>query len=73
MKVLKTGKSADGSDMLIEEWHENYSFMPYGSTLAFYSISKATHEGPFAPKKGERYRFSFIFPDHEKADTAFTI
>ena len=44
MKVLKTGKSAGGVDIQIEEWRENYSFMPYGSTLAFYPESKATHK-----------------------------
>lgn len=62
MKVLKTGKSAGGVDIQIEEWSENYSFMPYGSTLAFYPKSKATHKGQFAPKAGESYRFSFSFP-----------
>lgn len=53
MKVLKVGKSANGVDIQIEEWHENYSFMPYGSKLAFYPESKATHKGQFAPKAGE--------------------
>lgn len=65
MKVLKTGKSAGGVDIQIEEWHENYSFMPYGSTLAFYPESKATHKGQFAPKAGESYRFSFEFPSNQ--------
>ena len=59
MKILKEGKSAGGVDMQIEEWNENYSFMPYGSTLAFYPGSKATHKGPFAPKAGESYTGGF--------------
>lgn len=57
MKVLKTGKSAGGVDIQIEEWRENYSFMPYGSTLAFYPESKATHKGQFAPKAGGKLPF----------------
>lgn len=72
MKVLKIGKSAGGVDIRIEEWHENYSFMPYGSTLAFYPESKATHKGQFAPKAGESYRFSFEFPSNEETEAAFT-
>lgn len=71
MKVLKVGKSANGVDIQIEEWHENYNFMPYGSKLAFYPESKATHKGQFAPKAGESYRFSFDFPSNEKAEAAF--
>ena len=72
MKLLKTAKSAGGVDIQIEEWHENYSFMPYGSTLAFYTESRATHKGQFAPKAGESYRFSFEFPSNEEAEAAFT-
>lgn len=71
MKVLKAGKSANGVDIQIEEWHENYSFMPYGSTLAFYPESKTTHKGKFAPKAGESYRFSFDFSSNEEAEAAF--
>ena len=72
MRVLKAGKSADGVDIRIEEWHENYGFMPYGSRLAFYPESKATHKGPFAPKAGESCRFSFGFPSNREAEAAFT-
>lgn len=72
MKVLKTGKSANGVDIQIEEWHEDYSFMPYGNTLAFYPKSKATHKGQFAPKAGKNYRFNFEFPSNEDAEAAFT-
>lgn len=71
MKVLKQGKSADGVDMILEDWHTNYN-VPFGSTLAFYPKSKTTHNGSFAPKAGEGYRFSFDFPNHEAADEAFT-
>lgn len=70
MKVLSKGIAADGTEMQIEDWHGNYDFMPYGSTLAFYMESKATHKGSFAPKAGERYRFSFDFPNNEEAEQA---
>lgn len=72
MKVLKQGKSADGVDMILEDWHKSHPGMPFGGTLAFYPKSKTTHNGAFAPKKGEGYRFSFDFPSHEAADEAFT-
>ena len=87
MKVLKTGKSAGGVDIQIEEWSENYSFMPYGSRLALFpncwatliggvapgaGECVATHKGQFAPKAGESYRFSFEFPSNEEAEAAFT-
>jgi len=55
----------------IEEWNENYSFMPYGSTLASYPKSKVSHEGSFSPKGNVTCRFSFDFESEEKAKKAF--
>jgi len=71
MKVLKIGKMPNGTEIQIEEWHENYDFMPYGSTLASYPKSKMSHEGAFAPKGNMEYRFSFNFASNEEAKTAF--
>jgi len=71
MKVLEKGKTPDGIDIQIEEWHENYDFMPYGRTLASYPISKTDHDGAFAPKRNKIYRFSFDFISNEEAKTAF--
>lgn len=72
MKVLRTGTAADGTAMQIEEWSENYSFMAYGATLAFYRESKATHTGSYAPKAGVKSRFSFDFKNNEQAEQAFS-
>lgn len=71
MKTLKTGKSADGVGIQVENWNDQYSSMPYGNILACYPKSRATHKGPFAPKEGEEYRFTFAFPSYEQARMAF--
>ncbi|KQY90980.1 hypothetical protein ASD24_24605 [Paenibacillus sp. Root52] len=71
MKVIKTGTLEDGTDIQIEDWSEDYSFYNYADMLASYPISKMTHSGSYAPKGGERYRFSFRFKDAEEADVAF--
>lgn len=71
MKVLKTDIMPDGTQIQVEEWNENYSFMPYGSTIASYPKSKMSHEGCFAPKGNEIYRFSFNFNSSEEADQIF--
>lgn len=61
MKVLQKGIMPNGTVIQIEEWNENYSFMPYGGTIASYPKSKVSHEGSFAPKGNETYRFQFDF------------
>jgi len=71
MKVLETGVMPNGTQIQIEEWHENYSFMPYGSTIASYPKSKMSHEGAFAPKGNEMYRFSFNFTSYEETKKVF--
>jgi len=71
MKVLQTGIMPNGTPIQIEEWNENYSFMPYGATIGSYPKSKASHEGSFAPKFGETHRFSFNLPTTQDAKQAF--
>jgi hypothetical protein len=71
MKVLQKGIMPDGTHIQIEEWHESYDFIPYGSTMASYPISNRTKPGAFAPKAGEQYRFSFDFSSAEEALKAF--
>ena len=61
----------DGTNIQIEDWHDDYDFMPKARTIASYPISKTTKEGGFAPKAGERYRFAFNFQDAEEASAAF--
>ncbi|MEC0237772.1 hypothetical protein P4H71_25990 [Paenibacillus kribbensis] len=61
MKVLKTGAMPDGTKIQIEDWSGDYSFHGFGDVIACYAISKATHDGQYAPKAGVRYRFSFRF------------
>lgn len=71
MKVLRKEVMPNGTAIQIEEWNENYEFMPYGSTIASYPKSKVSHEGSFAPKGNETYRFSFKFKSAEEAKEAF--
>lgn len=71
MKVLLKGVMPNGTPIQIEEWHENYDFMPYGRTLASYPKSKASHDGSFSPSKNQTYRFAFDFASHEEAKEAF--
>lgn len=71
MKVLRRGTMPDGTDIQIEDWNETYQFMPYGRTIAAYPISKYTLPGGFAPKAGERYRFSFDFSSNGEAMQVF--
>jgi hypothetical protein len=71
MKVLEKGTMPDGTAIQIEEWNETYSFMPFGNVLASYPKSKVSHEGGFAPKGNETYRFSFDFKSNDEAKKAF--
>lgn len=71
MKVLLKGKMQDGTDIQIEEWNENYKFIPYGSTLASYPISKISLQGQFSPKANEKYRIGFNFKSEEETKQAF--
>lgn len=71
MKVLQKGTTPTWTPIQIEDWNENYSFMPYGSTLGCYPKSKASHDGAFAPKEDKVYRFSFDFKSEGEAKKAF--
>lgn len=72
MKILQEGTMPDGTHIQIEEWNENYSFMPYGSTIASYPKAKVSHPGSFSPKGNEIYRFQFDFASQEEAFNAFS-
>jgi hypothetical protein len=71
MKILQNGIMPDGTEIQIEEWNENYSFMPYGSIIASYPKSKVSHEGIYAPKGNQVYRFDFNFKSTEETKVAF--
>ncbi|MGG1664501.1 hypothetical protein [Brevibacillus sp. NRS-1366] len=71
MRVLEKGIMPNGTSIQIEEWSENYSFMPYGSTIASYPKSKVSHEGTCAPKGNQSYRFSFNFKSEEETKKVF--
>lgn len=61
MKVLQKGVMPDGAKIQIEEWHEDYDFMPYGGTVAAYPRNR----------KGEKFRAACDFDNNEQAKIAF--
>ena len=67
MKVLEKGTMPNGTAIQIEEWHEDYNFMPYGRTIASYPKSKVSHEGAFSPKGNQIFRCEFDFTSHKEA------
>lgn len=71
MKIIGKGTMPDGTVIQIEEWNEDYSFMPYGNTLTSYPKSKANHKGSFEPKLDETYRFHFRFDSYSETQVAF--
>lgn len=50
MEILKTGTMPDGTHVQLEEWKDDYDFMPYGNVVASYPKSKMIHEGRYSPK-----------------------
>lgn len=71
LKIIKKGIMPNGTHIQIEDWSEDYAFHNYADTLASYPISKETHRGTWAPKAGERYRFSFHFKNAEETEKAY--
>ena len=71
MKVLKKEQIGKSTFIQIEEWHNDYDFIPYGSTIAIYKQSTKTAGGAFGPRAGENYRFQFDFKSNEEAEAAW--
>ena len=73
MKVTTTENGT--FDLQIEDWSKDYpGVYPYGNTMVAYPESKCSLDGSFAPRRGERFRCAFNFPNHALAlDTAETI
>lgn len=71
MKILSKCTMPDGTVIQIEEWNKDYSFMPYGNTLASYPKSKANHKGSFEPKLDKKWRCSFKFDSYSETKNAF--
>lgn len=71
MEVLKVSSMPDGTKIQLEDWSDDYDFIPPSSTLAAYPKSQVDKEGQFAPKKGRTLRVSFNFPTSELTEQAF--
>lgn len=71
MKVLENSKLPNETEIQIEDWNEDYDFIPYASTIGCYAISKFTRGGVFGPREGKFSRFQFDFESQEEAKMAF--
>lgn len=71
MKILEKGKAAEGYDIQIENWNENYSFLRYGDTLVAYPKAKISLPWIFGAKRGETFRCEFNFSCYAEAQEAF--
>ena len=71
MEILIKAVTKDGIDIQLENWHENFASIPFGSTIACYPKSKIDSSEPFGPKKGEPFRFQVDFESNEAAIDAF--
>lgn len=61
LDILKVDYMKDGTKIQVEDWSNDYDFMPVNGTLAAYPVSKANGEGQFAPRVGKTFRMSFNF------------
>lgn len=71
MEIIIKGSMQDETSIQIEDWSKDYSFMPYGSMIGAYPISKQTLKGNFSPELGRAFRFQLDFESHEEAQKAF--
>ena len=71
MEVLEVSSMPCGTKLQIEDWSNDYDFLPRGSTLAAYPLSKVDLDGQFAPKRNKEFRVSFNFDSELEAKQAF--
>lgn len=71
VEVLEVGEMTCGTKIQLEDWHNDFDFLPKASTLAAYPVSKIDVDGQFAPKKGRKLRVSFNFESEMEARQAF--
>ena len=76
MKVICKGKAITQNngkfDIQIEDWSKDYpgTFSP-NDTLATYPVATTDHNSYFGPRRFQRYRFDFRFPEGDMAMEAF--
>lgn len=71
MKILEKGKTAEGYDIQVEDWSENYSFLRHGDTLAAYQIAKESIPWIFGIERGKVFRCEFNFSCYAETQEAF--
>jgi len=67
MRILEKGYMPNNTPIQIEDWSEDYSFKPYGSTIGAYPKSNQTLEGQFRPRLNKEFRFQLEFDSYEEA------
>lgn len=71
MQVIERAKMPDGTRIQIENWHDDYSFMPYAGMVAAYPMINARDLSPFAPKDKSTCRVDFNYDNEAGARNAF--
>lgn len=73
MEVIKKRKMKDGTDILIENWHNDYSELyAINSVVACFPIAKESiHDVWEYPKRGEVFRYQLDFKSENEALEAF--
>lgn len=61
IRVLKRGMTPDLIEIQIEDWSKDYSFMPYGRTIAIYPKNRYN----------KKFRAEEDFKRHEEAERVF--
>lgn len=71
MKVIEKSTMPNGTEIQIEDWSQNYDFMPYAGTVAAYPIARESGDGTFSPQRGKPFRLAFDFKTTENAAVCF--
>ena len=71
MTVIKRSVMPGGTKIQIEDWSEDYDFIPPSSTFVAYAVSKWTVGSSFGPRAGKIYRFQFNFADKTETERVF--
>jgi|SRR5690625_1573665 len=71
MIVLEKATMQDGTKIQLEDWSDDYKFIPPASTLATYPKAKVSSDRQFGPRRNKTFRLEFCFESNEEARKAF--
>lgn len=73
MQVIERARTPRGTDIQIENWHEDYDFFAEASTIATYPrATKTNYKSPLRyPRYNETFRLEIKFDNKEQAKQCF--